>query len=86
MLLYEAFDILVVHQHFAPNLHIGNTAIPDLGPPEPLGCPNLLCELLDRKEPFSGHILGTVGFNHLISLLIFRPIGLDIRFPNSLLN
>jgi hypothetical protein len=64
----ECLYILAVDEHLPADLDIGELTVPDLTSPEPLGCAYFDHELFDRIEPFSGHILGTVSFNHLIFL------------------
>ena len=62
----KIFDIYPIDKNFPADLNIGELTAPDLTSPEPLGCTYIDHKLLDRIEPFCGHIMGTVSFNHLI--------------------
>ena len=77
--LNEFFNILTIYEHFPPDLHEGQLAVPDLAPPEPFGGPDFRDQLFDRVEPLRGHIMGTASCNHLIYLRKFRAIGLSIQ-------
>ena len=69
--LNEPLDIVAVDEHLSAHLDEGQLAVPDLSPPEPLGCPDLGHKLLDRENSFFlGHNLGTLVFNSLF----FYPI------------
>jgi len=80
MFLDEFLDVVVVDEHFPPDLNVGQLAVPDLAPPEPFGGPDFRDQLFDRVESLLGHIMGTASCNHLIYLRLFRAIGLTIQW------
>jgi hypothetical protein len=75
VLVDEFFDVNEVDQHLSSNLDESKPTLPDLTAPEPLGTTDLSGQLLNGKQPFSGHSLGTSVRIHLFYLLSLRPHG-----------
>jgi hypothetical protein len=82
MSLNKMFQIIAIHEHFPTHLNKRKLTVPYLASPEPLGYTNFIDQLFDRVESFLGHIVGTAIRNHLIYLLSFWAIGLDIQGPS----
>ncbi len=81
----ELLKIQTIYELLLPHLNIRQLAVPDLATPKPFGNTDFGHKLFYRVEPFCGHIMGTVSFNKLNYLLIFRTVGFIIPMSVILL-